>query len=101
MNLGKIKLVEICPACELCIRERLSKHHFHSYKSCCVFFSNGEKLRFKEDFILLNEIYDLERHKYVSTLENEHSDIIVKPKGRFEKDDNTDGYCIESFHRFK
>jgi len=99
-NLGKIKLVEICNACELIIKEKFTSGHFYTYKSSCMVYSNGNTPLMGEDSPFLQEVYDLEKYKYVSTLEDENGNILTKPLGRIEINDNVDGYCIDSCHKF-
>jgi len=95
-----IKLVEVCPACELLIKEKLSRGHFFSYKSACVVYSNGQTPTTEQDCSFLQEIYDLEQLKYFTTIENEKNEILTKPLGRFEINESVDGYCIDSGHKF-
>jgi hypothetical protein len=101
IQMGKIRLVEICPACELTIKERLSRSHFLTYKSACMVYTNGNVPEMIENNAYLQEIYDLERLNYVSTIENSENDIRIRPNGRFEKNDSLDGYCINNIHRFE
>jgi hypothetical protein len=101
VSLGKIKLVEICPACELLIKEKLSRSHFITFKSVCMVYTNNNIPEMTENNIFLQEVYDLEKAKYLSTLEVQGGDIKIRPNGRFELTDSVDGYCIDSMHRFK
>lgn len=100
MILGKIKLIQICPACEICIKEKLTQGHFFSYKSACMVYSNSNIPCTENNSFYIQEIIDLEKLKYISTIENENSDILARPNGRFEINEKTDGYCIDSCHKF-
>lgn len=100
-NLGRIRLLDFCPICEAVIKEKLSKSHFLTLKAICTVYTNNEIASFCQSYFYLQDIYDLEKARYVLSIENEFGTIKVRPNGKFEINDNLDGYCFDSFHKFQ
>jgi hypothetical protein len=100
-NLGKVKIIDICPECEQLIRETLGIQHFYIYKIICTTFSNGNISAYSERHYYIPYIFELENLLYVSTIDNNLDQFLVHPNGKFDINDIKDGYCINSGHKFR